>query len=105
MIDPQSFQRAEVMSTLRQLKTCAQLGPPAAEHAGSALLAFSRATSLFVDAFEASPDASPREMLLAAGEAHAQLSALQRTLDLAMDQFERLPIQIHTAASEGGQVG
>ncbi len=99
MIDPVQFQRAEQESALRQLKTFAQSGPPAAEHAGSALLAFSLAASSFVSAFERDPDASPRELLLAAGQAHGQLEALQRVFDCAMDQLERLPFKLDLDAA------
>ena len=94
MFDPAQFQRAEVASTLRQLKTFAQNGPPAAEHASSALLAFSDAAASFVKAFETDPSSSPRELLLAAGEANSQLDALRREFDCAMDQLERLPIKL-----------
>lgn len=94
MIDPVAFERAEVLSALRQLKTFAQAGPPAAEHASARLLAFSSAATRFVDAFEADPNASPAELLLAAGEAQAELEALQREFDCAMDQIERLPFKL-----------
>lgn len=98
MIDPVQFQRAELVSTLRQLKTFAQNGPPAAEHTGSALLAFSQAASTFIEAFERDPATSPRELLLAAGQAHSRLEALHREFDCAMDQLERLPFRLDLAA-------
>lgn len=103
MIDPVQFQRAELESTLRQLKTFAQNGPPAAEHTGSALLAFSLAASSFVEAFERDPNTSPRELLLAAGQAHGQLEALHREFDCAMDQLERLPFKLDLDAAPSGE--
>lgn len=88
-------------ATLRPLKTFAQNGPPAAEHAGSKLLAFSVAASAFVEAFEQHPETSPAALLLAAGEAHAQLEALQREFDGAMDQLERLRIRLEVGVDAG----
>ena len=103
MIDPVQFQRAELESTLRQLKTFAQNGPPAAEQAGSSLLAFSHAATAFVEAFGRDPNTSPRELLLAAGQAHGQLEALHREFDCAMDQLERLPFKLDLDAAPSGE--
>ena len=94
MTDPDSFLRAEREADLRQLKTFALAGPPAAERAGSALLRFSVAASVFVEAWANDPDTSPRELLLAAGEAHARLEALHSDFDCAMDHLERLPFKL-----------
>lgn len=105
MIDPAMFQRAEVASTLRLLKTFAQNGPPAAEHTGAKLLALSTAAAAFVEAFEGDPEASPAALLLATGEAHAQLEALQREFDCVLDQIERLPIRLDAVAPlRGGRL-
>ncbi len=105
MIDTTAFQRAELDVTLRQLQSFALSAPPAAEHAGSKLLAFAQAASSFVEAFQADPEASPAALLLAAGEAHAQLEALQRTFDGAMDQIDRLPFRLEVGGGEAADLG
>lgn len=94
MTDPVLFQRAELESDLKQLKSFAQAAPPAAEHTGSAMLKFSVAAARFVEAVASDPDTSPRELLLAAGEAHARLEDLHREFDLALDHLERLPFKL-----------
>lgn len=98
MTDPVPFHRAELEADLRQLKSFAQAAAPAADQAGSALLRFSIAVSAFVDAVGTDPDASPRELLLAAGEANARLEALHSDFDCAMNHLERLPFKLDLGA-------
>ena len=94
MIDPVQLQRAELAPSLRQLKTIARTGPPAGEHAGSQLLAFSTATTRFVEEFEANPEIGPAALHLAAGESHTQLEALKREFDSALGQLDRLALRL-----------
>lgn len=103
MIDPVAFQRAERATALRQLKTFAQNAPPAAERAGSSLAAFSDAVADFMAAFERDPCTSPRALLLAAGQAHGHIEALQREFDSAMDQLDLLPFKLDLDAVPGGE--
>ena len=56
----------QALADLRQLKTFAQAGPPAAEPTGSVLPSFPVAVSTFVGNVSTNPDASPRDQLMAA---------------------------------------
>ena len=98
MIDPVLFHRAELEADLQQLRTFAQAGPGAAERVAGALHRFAREVTHFVEALPGEPAASPRALLLAAGEAQARLEELHHVFDSAMDHLERLPVRLELGA-------
>ena len=84
----------ERRADLRMFRHFAQGVPPLVEAAGAAVMHFSLEATQLVDALALNPDASPRELLLLAGEARARLEAAQGEFDMALHHLSRLPVRI-----------
>ena len=96
---PEAFDQRELSNDLNMLRHFAQGVPPLAEAASTAVLHFSLEAAQLVDALVLNPDASPRELLLLAGEARARLDAMQGEFDMALHHLACLPVRVDLSVS------
>lgn len=99
MSEPEPLEQRELNNDLRMLRHFSQGVPPLAEAAGSAVLHFAQEAAQVVDALALNPHASPRELLLLAGEARARLDAMQGEFDMALHHLSRLPVRVDLSAA------